>query len=150
MDFGDSSGKPCFPAICFSIAVRGDTHRYGLVGGVMKPLISCDDADGVRLRISGLARTSSIRPICDVCWPYPCESRRLEGPHMSESSMLNRFTVRTAGPKARGVTALFPESDAGEGYVSLAVRVGDSGVGNPGYFRPTSVRSDRCGFIALG
>jgi hypothetical protein len=69
---------------------------------------------------------------------------------MSELSMLIGLTGRTAGLKARGAAVLSSVSDAGDGYISLAVRVGDNGVGKPGYFLPISVRRDSCGFITLG
>ena len=58
----------CFPAIFFSMAVRGDMQRDGLVGGVARPVMTRDDADGVRelLLICCPERTLSMRPICDA------------------------------------------------------------------------------------
>lgn len=64
--------------------------------------------------------------------------------------MLIGLTLRTAGLRARGVVARLPASYASDGNCSLALMVGESDVGKPGYFLPTSVKSDRCGFVALG
>lgn len=64
---------------------------------------------------------------------------------MLEPSTLMELTERTAELCARGVAALLPKSDVGVGYNSLALKVGDSGVGKPGYLRPTSVKSVKLG-----
>jgi hypothetical protein len=48
------------------------------------------------------------------------------------------------------VAARLPISEAGEGYNSFALGVGDNGVGKPGYFLPTSVNSDRFGRVDPG
>lgn len=37
------------------------------------------------------------------------------------------------------MAALLPEFEVGVGYASFALNVGESGVGKPGYLRPTSV-----------
>ena len=60
------------------------------------------------------------------------------------------LTERTVGLRARGVATTLLASEAGEGHNSFAPEVGERGVGKPGYFLPTSVKSDKCGFIALG
>jgi hypothetical protein len=64
---------------------------------------------------------------------------------MVEPSMLMGLTERMAGLVARGVTAPLPVSDTSEG-----LWVGESGVGKPGYFRPTSVKSESLGLMASG
>jgi hypothetical protein len=69
---------------------------------------------------------------------------------MEEPSMLMGLTERMAGLVARGVAAPLPVSDAGEGKITFALWVGESGVGKPGYFRPTSVRSENFGLMASG
>jgi hypothetical protein len=60
------------------------------------------------------------------------------------------LTLRTTGLSGRGVAARLPISEAGEGYNSFALGVGDNGVGKPGYFLPTSVNSDRFGRVDPG
>jgi len=62
--------------------------------------------------------------------------------------MLMGLTLRTAGLSGRGVLVRLPISDAGDGNRFFALRVGDRGVGKPGYFLPTSVKSERLGRIA--
>jgi hypothetical protein len=64
---------------------------------------------------------------------------------MLEPSTLMGLTERTAGLCARGVPALLPKSDVGVGNNSFAAKVGDNGLGKPGYLRPTSVKSVRLG-----
>jgi hypothetical protein len=64
--------------------------------------------------------------------------------------MLIGLPIRVVGLRARGVAALLTASNAGDGNFLIALRVGESGVGKPGYFLPTSVKRDRCGLIALG
>ena len=59
--------------------------------------------------------------------------------------MLMGLTERIVGLWTRGVAALLPESDIGVGYNSFALEVGDSGLGKPGYLRPTSVKRVRLG-----
>jgi len=59
--------------------------------------------------------------------------------------MLMGLTLRTAGLSGRGVLVPLPSSIAGEGHRAFALGVGESGVGKPGYFLPTSVRSESCG-----
>jgi hypothetical protein len=43
------------------------------------------------------------------------------------------------------VAALLPEFEVGVGNASFALIVGESGVGKPGYLRPTSVRRVKLG-----
>ena len=64
-DLHDNPWWPCLPAIFFNIAVRGDTQREGLVGGLARPMMPRDDADGVRhtSRFGGPERTLSMRPM---------------------------------------------------------------------------------------
>lgn len=57
---------------------------------------------------------------------------------------------RTAELWVPGVGATSLPSEVGDGNNSLAFEVGERGVGKPGYLLPTSVRSDRCGFMAVG
>lgn len=64
--------------------------------------------------------------------------------------MLIGLTVRTVGLFARGVTARLPDYDIGDGNMFFAPKVGESGVGKPGYFLPTSVRRDRIGLCGSG
>jgi hypothetical protein len=52
--------------------------------------------------------------------------------------------LRTAGLNGRG------ELVPGEGNNSFALGVGESGVGNPGYFRSMSVERERWGRMASG
>lgn len=57
---------------------------------------------------------------------------------------------RIPGPQARSVPVILPASESGDGNSCRALGVGDKGVGKPGYFLPTSVKSERCGFRAFG
>jgi hypothetical protein len=59
--------------------------------------------------------------------------------------MLMGLTLRTAGLSGRGVLVPLPSSETGEGHKFFALAVGDSGVGKPGYFLPTSVKRERWG-----
>lgn len=45
--------------------------------------------------------------------------------------------------------ALLSEFEVGVGYVSFALNVGESGVGKPGYLRPTSVKRVKLGRAIL-
>lgn len=64
--------------------------------------------------------------------------------------MLIGLVVRGAGLFIRGVAAPLPNSEIGVGNIFLALGVGESGVGKPGYFLPTSVKRDNAGRIASG
>ena len=64
--------------------------------------------------------------------------------------MLIGLAVRAAGLDARGVVAPLLVSDIGDGNMSFALSVGDSGVGKPGYFLPISVKMERFGLTASG
>jgi hypothetical protein len=64
--------------------------------------------------------------------------------------MLIGLMDRTAGLSGRGVHALLPDSDAGDGNKSFAVLVGEIGEKKPGYFLPTFVKSERFGRMASG
>lgn len=57
---------------------------------------------------------------------------------------------RIPGLKVYDVPVVPPASELGDGNSSRALVVGDKGVGKPGYFLPTSVKSERCGFKAFG
>lgn len=48
------------------------------------------------------------------------------------------------------MAGLLPEFEVGVGYVSFALNVGESGVGKPGYLRPTSVKRVKLGRAILG
>lgn len=64
--------------------------------------------------------------------------------------MLMGLVVCIAGVAARGVEAPLATSEAGDGNNAFALEVGESGVGKPGYFLPTSVKRDNVGLIASG
>lgn len=78
------------------------------------------------------------------------DSQLLIGPRGEKPSMLMGLVIRIAGVAALGVEAPLPASEAGEGNSAFAVKVGESGVGKPGYFLPTSVKRDNVGLIASG
>lgn len=60
------------------------------------------------------------------------------------------LAIRMARVATHDVADTLPASDAGDGNRSFALRVGDRGVGNPGYFLPTSVKRDNVGLMASG
>lgn len=52
--------------------------------------------------------------------------------------------------RIRGVPDMMLGLEVGEGNRSFALVVGERGVGKPGYLLPTSVKSERYGFTAVG